>query len=99
MSLSQIFEGWRNHLSPKEYLKEQISAVQSERLAICRACPLNSIHAGPVNPLRFDEHCTKCHCTLSAKTACLSCRCPEDKWIEVITPEEDQTIQDDEKEL
>jgi hypothetical protein len=97
MSLSQIFEGWKNHLAPAEFLKEQIVTVASERMKICRQCPLNSIHAGPVNQLRFDEHCTKCHCTLSAKTACLSCSCPDDKWTAVVTQEEEQKIEKDER--
>lgn len=97
MSLSQIFEGWKNHIAPASYLLEQVNTVSAERMAVCRACPLNSIHAGPVNPLRFDEHCTKCHCTLAAKTKCLSCSCPDNKWTAVITPEEEQTIEGHEK--
>lgn len=86
-----------NHLTPELFLKEQIITVSESRMAICRACPLNSIHAGPVSPLRIDEHCTKCYCTLSAKTKCLSCSCPDDKWTSVITPEEEQTIEHHEK--
>jgi len=97
MSLSQIFEGWKNHLAPSEYMKEQVFTVQQERLEICKTCPLNSVLAGPINSLRFDYHCTACGCTLSAKTACLSCNCPNSKWGAVLTPEEEKTIEGDEK--
>lgn len=96
MKLGQIFEGWKNHLAPDEYLLEQITTVSNERLAICNKCPLNSIIAGPVNSLRFDFHCTACGCTLSAKTKCLSCSCPENKWTSVISSEEEQIIKDNE---
>jgi hypothetical protein len=66
-------------------------------MAICRACDYNSIHAGPVSPFRTDEHCTKCHCTLAAKTKCLSCACPEHYWEGVITSEEEQKIENNGK--
>lgn len=97
MSLSQIYEGWKNNLTPEKYLSELVLTVSDQRMAICRECPLNSIHAGPVSPLRFDEHCTKCHCTLSAKTKCLSCSCPDEKWLSVITPEEEKNMSDETK--
>ena len=97
MSLSQIFEGWKNHLAPETYLQDTISTTAKERLAICQACPFNSTIAGPVNSLRFDFHCTKCGCTLVAKTKCLSCSCPEHKWEAVVTPEEEQKIENNER--
>jgi hypothetical protein len=33
-----------------------------------------------------------CGCTLSAKTACLSCECPKQKWMPVVTNEQEQEI-------
>jgi hypothetical protein len=97
MSLNQIFEGWKNHLSPSLYLEEQINTVASSRMDICKECPLSSMNAGPVNPLRFDDHCTACGCTLAPKTKCLSCSCPTGKWTSVVTPEEEQKMEDDEQ--
>src|SRR6187551_2615716 len=97
MSLSQIFEGWKNHLAPESFLKEKVFTVSNERLEICRTCPFNSVHAGPISSLRFDYHCTKCGCTLIPKTKCLSCACPENKWGAVITPEEEKIIEQNEK--
>lgn len=95
MSLKQIFEGWRNHISPPQYLKEKVEEVSSERMSICRACPFNSINAkaaGTYKSFRKDEHCIECGCTLAAKTKCLSCECPLKKWAAEITPEEDDII-------
>jgi len=40
----------------------------------------------------MDEHCTDCGCPLDAKTKCLSCKCPKDKWLAVATEEEHEEI-------
>jgi hypothetical protein len=74
MSLSQIYEGWKNHLLPEERIKAFIENVSSERLAICELCPEHA-------------HCTNCGCTLSAKTKCLTCECPLEKWLATEIPE------------
>jgi len=100
MSLKQIFEGWKNHLAPAEYLKESILTVSNERLAICRECPFNSINAkaaGTYKSFRTDEHCTDCGCPLITKTKSLSSNCPQHKWGPVLTPEEEKIISDHEK--
>ena len=99
MSLKQIFEGWKNHLAPSEYLKEKVQEVSDERLIICRQCPFNSNNAkaaGTYKSFRRDEHCTDCGCPLISKTKCLSCHCPQDKWGAEITPEEEKTITNNE---
>lgn len=99
MSLSQIFEGWKNHLTPSEYLSGEIEKAHLQRMEICRACPLSSMNNPNHNPLRFDEHCTKCGCTLAPKTKCLSCSCPDNKWSAIITPEEEDKIEKNEREF
>lgn len=97
MSLKQIFEGWRNHIHPPEYLKEKIEEVSATRLSICDTCPFNSKNAqlNGYKTLRRDEHCTECGCNLIAKSKCLSCKCPKDYWLEELTPEEEKTIDDE----
>ena len=81
MKLLQIMEGWRNHLVPPKELKDIIDVVQKERLDICKDCAFNSkrLHADSLSP----EHCVACGCVLVAKTACLSCKCPKEKWNEI----------------
>ena len=46
-------------------------------MAICNICPNHSKNHKTV---RIDAHCRACGCTLSAKTACMSCECPIGKW-------------------
>lgn len=97
MSLKQIFEGWKNHLAPSDYLKEKITEVSDERLAICRQCPFNSVNAkaNGYKSFRTDEHCTDCGCPLITKTKSLSSHCPQNKWGAEITHEEEKTISDE----
>ena len=61
-------------------------------MEICRVCKFNSENRKKegYKTVRLDEHCTNCGCTLSAKTACLSCECPleEKKWNAVTSQEE-----------
>jgi hypothetical protein len=96
MSLSEIYEGWRNQLLPPSHLKEQIKMVSDERMKICKGCEWNSVNRENYNTIRPDEHCTKCGCTISAKTKCLSCRCPlpapNTKWKAVISREIEEII-------
>lgn len=94
MGLKQIFEGWRNRILPPEELKDQIASISAERMSLCNKCPFHSkFH---YTPLRMDDHCTSCGCTLSAKTACLSCACPINKWGAELTPEEEKIIDENE---
>lgn len=78
--LGQIAEGWRNNLIPPEEIKDVIKKVSEQRLFICSTCEYHSRFHNVL--YRPDDHCTHCGCTLSAKTACLSCKCPleEPKW-------------------
>lgn len=86
--LSEIIEGWKNDLLPKEELKEIIRKNQQERLSICINCEFNSTE-GKIN---FLSTCKKCGCFLKKKTACLSCKCPIKKWEAVLTNEEDKKL-------
>ena len=86
MSLTQIYEGWKNKLLPEEKLKEQIDQVSEERMSICNEC---KFHSKNHKTIRFDAHCVHCGCTLSAKTKCLSCACPTEKWRSVMTREQE----------
>jgi len=94
MELLQILEGWRNKLLPPEELKNQILEVSKSRRLICDNCEHYSENKRKTNwrSLRMDEHCTDCGCPLDAKTKCLSCKCPKDKWLAVATEEEHEEI-------
>jgi hypothetical protein len=58
-------------------------------LNICYECPFHSRHHNTIRP---DDHCTNCGCTLSAKTKCLSCSCPIEKWQALLSPEQEEEI-------
>lgn len=100
MKLSEIYEGWSNHLIPLEELKDIIKEVSDTRLVICRACPY---HSSRHNTIRPDEHCTECGCTLIAKTKCLSCECPLEgdlkQWTKHIAKEQETEIYKNNTEL
>lgn len=88
MKMFQIYEGWRNKLLPPKELEQQINIVSAERMQICEKCPLHSKHH---KSIRLDSHCTECGCTLSAKTKCLSCACPLNKWTAMLTEKKEES--------
>ena len=94
LNFSQIYEGWRNKLVPPEDIKEAIEHTSSERLQICKSCEHQSENrkATGWKSIRLDEHCTKCGCMLSAKTACLSCSCPINKWLSVLSGDNEDEL-------
>ncbi len=87
----QIYEGWKNLLFPPKEIKEAIASIRKQRLDICNICQHNSKFHKTRRP---DTHCTKCGCTLLAKTSCLSCECPltPPKWVPIMTMEQEQEI-------
>ena len=91
INVGQIYEGWKNKLLPDADMVEQIELVSTERMAICDACPNHSSNHKTTRP---DAHCVSCGCTLSAKTKCLSCTCPINKWLAVLTDEQQDIIED-----
>lgn len=88
-NLKQVYEGWKNDLFPAKELKDVIRNTQAERLSICRTCPFNSTP----NSITPFSTCKDCGCPLKKKTACLSCVCPQEKWLAHLTPEEDASLQ------
>lgn len=93
INFGQIYEGWRNKLVPPANMKVMIHDVSEERLSICSKCPLHSkFHSTPLRP---DNHCTDCGCNLEAKTACLSCDCPQGKWLAVVNQDEEEQLKKD----
>jgi hypothetical protein len=66
-----------------------IEETSEERINICLTCPH---HSKWHKTLRPDDHCTNCGCTLAAKTKCLSCACPLNKWMAVLTEEDEETL-------
>ena len=83
--LKEIVEGWKNNLTPTQFLDQQVIDVSAIRLGICATCDEYSMNKKDYKSMRPDVHCTNCGCTLAAKTKCLSCECPLNKW-NAVTP-------------
>ena len=81
INFSQMYEGWKNNLFPANDMKTAIKDMHRERMVICEQCEWISTKHKTIRP---DVHCTDCVCTLSAKTKCLSCSCPLNKWLAVV---------------
>src|SRR4051812_38075646 len=80
-----LMEGVKNKLLPKRELENLIEQTYTERMAICHQCEFLRHNA-------LGEKCGKCGCNLSLKGRCLSCQCPIDKWLAVISKEENETL-------
>jgi hypothetical protein len=79
MNLQEMYDGWKNLLIPEEELKPFIEEIAAKRTKICEGCPFHSknVEVPTLSTrIRFDDHCTKCGCTLSAKTRSLASSCP-----------------------
>lgn len=76
--VNQIIEGWKNNLTPSQYLDQEVINVSATRMSICESCDKHSKYHNSIRP---DAHCTSCGCTLAAKTKCLTCECPLKKWL------------------
>ena len=63
--LSQIIEGWSNHIFDNPEVKKLAEA----RANICATCPENKSNI-----------CNKCGCYLPAKTKSPQATCPIEKW-------------------
>jgi hypothetical protein len=87
INFSQIYEGWKNNLFPAKEMRSYIKQIGDERMAICESCEFISTKHETIRP---DVHCTECGCTLAAKTKCLSCWCPKNKWGAVVASQEEE---------
>lgn len=71
--VNEIIEGWSN----LAFKKENVELLAKERLKICMCCKEHSkFHSS----IRLDDHCTKCGCTLAAKTRSPESECPIGLW-------------------
>lgn len=85
------FKGLMEGVKNSVFINQEVEKVAAERIAICRACPLNSKNVKNIG--RLDEYCTDCGCNLHFKTRCLSCSCPKDKWVAILSDKEDEELQ------
>lgn len=94
INFSQIYEGWKNRIVPPAHMKDVIELTSRDRTQICLGCEHHSENRkkNGYKTMRPDHHCTNCGCTLAAKTRCLSCKCPLDKWLPLLDQEEEYKL-------
>lgn len=88
-----LLEGLKNTYFPSKEIKEQIEETSLARLTICKGCEYYSPNSPDkiIGP-RPDVHCLNCGCNLEFKTKCLSCSCPQGKWLALLTDKEEKEI-------
>lgn len=85
---NEIFQGWKNVVIKKEHVER----IAKARLNICNTCEHHSkFHDTPLRP---DDHCTHCSCTLKAKTRSLESECPIGKWPKIESNGKQEEIYD-----
>ena len=72
--IKEIAEGWANYMLGRQKI------VSAQRMKICGECEYDSAKNPEAQSLRPDRHCTKCGCTLAAKTRSLDSECPIGLW-------------------
>jgi hypothetical protein len=82
----QIFEGITNSLLKNEFVEQ----VSKDRFEVCNKCEFkgNNCIAPGTGPC-----CGQCGCSLKFKTRSLSSECPLNKWKALLTPEEEEKIE------
>jgi len=79
--LQEMYDGWKNLLVPNHEMQPVIERIAASRMNICNTCEFDSDKvSNTMTKIRFDRHCTKCGCTLAAKTRSLTSSCPLEKW-------------------
>ncbi len=77
--LKNIVQGYTNWI----FENPEIEKIATERLAICQVCPERSDQQNSL--VSTFSVCTKCGCTLNAKTRAPQAQCPLLKWKSNVT--------------
>lgn len=84
----KILEGIQNRI----FKKADVEHIAAERMSICETCPfIDPDGARCVVPLT-GPCCGICGCSLGLKTRALSAKCDADRWDAVLTPEEQEAM-------
>ena len=71
-NIKKLYKGYSNLIkSNLNLVPEYESKIADERMKICKDCD-------KYNTLLLI--CNQCTCYLPAKTKCIECKCPQNKW-------------------
>lgn len=102
MKLKSIFQIWKNKnqilegIANSIFRKEDVEAVASVRMAICKSCDLftnnNDGCLAPLSSPCCDQRMGGCGCSLGFKTRSMSAECPKLKWKAEMTEDEEDKL-------
>ena len=88
----QILEGITNSV----FKKEDVEAIAQQRMNICYGCKLFDVTGTGCLAPGTQPCCNKdkggCGCSLGFKTRSLSSDCPKEKWLSVMTQQEEDAL-------
>lgn len=87
---SKIIEGIKNNT----FKQEAVEQIAEARLNICASCPKKDIEGSSCMVPGTQPCCAACGCKLAWKVRSLSENCPEGKWKEIVSFEEETEIND-----
>jgi len=85
---NKILEGISNSV----FKKADVEHIAAERMAICETCPFIDIDGHLCMVPGTKPCCRLCGCSLGLKTRALSAKCDADRWLAVLTPEEQEAM-------
>ena len=84
----KILEGMMNDFFRKEHVEE----IAEKRLAICNNCEHLDTEGSKCFMPGTQPCCALCGCKLKWKVRCLSEKCDDNRWEEILTPEEEDEL-------
>lgn len=84
----KILEGIKN----KIFKNADVEYIAAERMNICDTCQFINRSGKKCMVPGTQPCCGICGCSLSLKTRSLASDCPEGKWLAVLTPEEQEAM-------
>lgn len=88
---SKILEGIRN----KIFKKADVELIAAERMSVCSACPHLDTEGDQCMVPGTQPCCKLCGCSLGLKTRALSAACDDNRWQAILTPEEQEQLDQD----
>lgn len=84
----QIMEGIKNSIIRDEFVEE----IASNRMDICTACVYKDVDGKECVVPGTQPCCSLCGCSLEFKTRSLSSECPDDRWLALVSEEDEDTL-------
>ena len=89
-NIPEVYEGVKNSMFKKDYVEQ----IADHRWQICKECDQLDTDGKDCAAPGTQPCCIDCGCSLAFKTRSLASKCPKDKWKELMTAEEEQTLHD-----